>query len=584
MAKVVGDIAISVGADVSPLERDMARGGRSVDKFGRKFSAQTAKMERMAKRVAVAFAGITVAAGALAATANVVFDYTKNLRDFSQVAGVGVERFQSLTYAASQYGISQEKLSDILKDVNDKLGDFAQTGGGPMLDFFENIAPKVGVTIEQFRRLNSADALALYVDSLERANVSQADMTFYMEAIANDATRLIPLLANNASEMNRLEGAASELGVVIGEELVDRTARMANVWNTLVDSMRAKFVSFASMVLVGLDNIFGITDQGVISNQRALLLRLNSERAEVANQIRDEQERGTRSVIGPANTEIERLQGVLEAINEEYEIVNQEINRIETAMTEREAAEARLAEALANEGGGAETPGGGGGGGGTRGPSETDLERLKDGFASEREIIIADYEEKQALLQDFLEQKRLTQEEYNELEAKLQADHNQRMKDLEQAKRAATLQGLSGMFSDLSSLMSSENSKLFKIGQAAAIADATVTGYQAAVEAWEKGMKIGGPGMAAAFTAASLAKTGSLIAGIASQSPTGGGGGAPATGGGTGGGVTTPTPGTYYNVNLQGEGNISRGAVRGLIGMINDEIEDGAVLKGITVN
>jgi len=80
-----------------------------------------------------------------------------------------------------------DKVADIIKDVNDKIGDFIATGAGPMADFFENIAPKVGVTADQFARLSGQDALALYVKSLEAANLSQAEMTFYMEAIASDA-------------------------------------------------------------------------------------------------------------------------------------------------------------------------------------------------------------------------------------------------------------------------------------------------------------------------------------------------------------------------------------------------------------
>ena len=63
-----------------------------------------------------------------------------------------------------------------------------------MADFFENIAPQVGVTADQFRKLNGADALQLYVSSLQKANVSQNDMTFYLEAIASDASYLLPLL------------------------------------------------------------------------------------------------------------------------------------------------------------------------------------------------------------------------------------------------------------------------------------------------------------------------------------------------------------------------------------------------------
>jgi hypothetical protein len=111
-------------------------------------------------------------------------------------------------------------LADILKDVNDKFGDYIQTGAGPLADFFENIAPKIGVTAEQFKGLSSEQVLGLYVSSLEKANVSQAEMTFYMEAIANDATLLTRAFANNGSELDRLTQKARDMGLVVRSDVI----------------------------------------------------------------------------------------------------------------------------------------------------------------------------------------------------------------------------------------------------------------------------------------------------------------------------------------------------------------------------
>ena len=61
------------------------------------------------------------------------------------------------------------------------------------------------------------------------------------------------------------------------------------------------------------------------------------------------------------------------------------------------------------------------------------------------------------------------------------------------------------------------------------------------------------------------------------------GGGAAGAAGGAGGDVGGGRS-SFVQVDLQGEGAIGRGQVRDLIGLINDEIEDGAVLGGITVN
>ena len=577
MAKVVGDVAVEVSADIGPLQRGMKKGSQSVRGFERDFDKTARRMKVTAGKVAGAVGLITAALGTLGAAAQQVTATARELENLSRVSGVGVERFQTLSFAVKEYGIQQDKLADILKDTNDKIGDFLATGGGPLKDFFEEIAPKVGVTAEQFRGLNSADALELYVQTLQDANVNQAEMTFHMEAIANDAARLIPLFADNAKEMKRLEGAARDLGVVLDGDVVDRASRMHTVWDRLVDSMSAKWISFASTVLIGLDNIFGLTDAGQISNMNAKLNDLASERHDLINRLNAERERASRSMFGGNdNTEIERLKTVIEATEEEMNLVHDGMSKIQEAARQREESKKALEEALSGSGSGIKLDDDEDGGGAAR-FSEDDLDRLKERFASERELIAEDYEQKLEMLNEFLEKKKITQEEFLKLEEELQKKHNERMRNLEEAKRSAVLGALGGMFGDLASLMRTENERLFQIGKAASIAQATIKGYEAAVEAWDKGMKIGGPPLAAAFTAASLAKTGALISSIANTSSSGGGssGGAGGAGGAVGAGGAPQVQTQRVDLNIIGGDSRDRMVARQVIETLNSAQRDG---------
>lgn len=173
--------------------------------------------------LASAFAGLS-----LGRIVSETAQYGKEISRLAQVSSVGAEQFQALAYGAERVGISQEKLGDIFKDVGDKVGDFLETGGGGMADFFERIAPQVGVTAEQFRKLNGADALQLYVSSLEKANVSQNQMKFYLEAIASDSTYLLPLLQNNGEAFKKLGQEASDLGLILDEEVIQQSREFAD--------------------------------------------------------------------------------------------------------------------------------------------------------------------------------------------------------------------------------------------------------------------------------------------------------------------------------------------------------------------
>lgn len=152
---------------------------------------------------------------------------------FAQLSGTSVEEFQAWGFAAKNAGIEQDKLGDIFKDVQDKIGDFLQTGGGELKDFFTNVAPLAGVTAEQFRNLSGPDALQLYVSTLEKANLSQSEMVFYLEGIANDASLLLPLLRNNAEGFKSLREEAIELGLILDSQATKNLADFNQNLNTL---------------------------------------------------------------------------------------------------------------------------------------------------------------------------------------------------------------------------------------------------------------------------------------------------------------------------------------------------------------
>ncbi|EMZ49608.1 hypothetical protein HMPREF1223_12358 [Pseudomonas aeruginosa str. Stone 130] len=190
------------------------------------------EVEKNAAKVGAAI-GAATAAGitALAALTVSTVRNANEIANLASVANASTTEFQKYAAGAKLVGIEQEKLADIFKDVNDKVGDFLNTGGGALADFFENVAPKVGVTADQFRNLSGPQALGLYVSSLEKAKVSQSDMTFYLEAIASDATALLPLLRNNAEGFKTFGDAAQAAGAILDEKTIKSASELqAATW------------------------------------------------------------------------------------------------------------------------------------------------------------------------------------------------------------------------------------------------------------------------------------------------------------------------------------------------------------------
>jgi hypothetical protein len=215
----IGKLAVQITADTQGLKTGLNDAVSDTDRASK-------DMVNSIKAIGAAFAAVisvdmfkNMIVGAAEAS--------RQIDQLSRLSATSAANFQAQAYAAQQFGISNEKLADIFKDVQDKVGDFMQNGAGPLADFFKNIAPQVGVTADQFRNLGGPDALQLYVSSLEKANLSQSEMTFYLEAIASDSALLLPLLQNNGKAMKDLGDEAQRLGVILNDETIQANKSFA---------------------------------------------------------------------------------------------------------------------------------------------------------------------------------------------------------------------------------------------------------------------------------------------------------------------------------------------------------------------
>ena len=261
----LGVLTIDVVAKVSGFVAGMDKAERSSKKWRRQVEKDLQKASNAIK------IGAGVAVAALGTMVVQTANSARELQNLSRLSNTSTQDFQRLAYGARRFGIEQDKLADILKDTNDRIGDFIQTGGGPMADFFENVAPLVGVTADDFARLSGPEALQLYVKSLEDANLSQADMTFYMEAIASDATALIPLLKDNGREMRALGDEAERVGAVLSDVEIGQLEEMRRSFDQLsgaAEGVRNQVVMAAIPAVNDLMEI--LTDPSTIESAQTL--------------------------------------------------------------------------------------------------------------------------------------------------------------------------------------------------------------------------------------------------------------------------------------------------------------------------
>lgn len=160
MAENDGKLEIGFSVDHRALERGFRRSAQVGDQHlgalekraerakERLSASMGAAAERVAgsiKGIGAAFAGGLLGGFAISGAAdipNVIRDVTRSLAELkgeAQRAGIGVEDFQALEYAAKQSGVTIDALTDGLKEMQLRADEFILTGKGSGEEAFRRL-------------------------------------------------------------------------------------------------------------------------------------------------------------------------------------------------------------------------------------------------------------------------------------------------------------------------------------------------------------------------------------------------------------------------------------------------------------
>lgn len=165
---------------------------------------------KMAAKSLIAL-GVAAPTAAFAYMVKEAGDARQILQDAARL-NMDTTSYQQMTYAARQFGIENEKLADIMKDTNDKIGDFIMTGGGEAADIFEQLK----LEAKDFIGLSPDKALQKIANAAQ--GLSTQDKTFLFEAIADEASLLIPLLDEGGKKLDELKQKTLEKGMILSEQ------------------------------------------------------------------------------------------------------------------------------------------------------------------------------------------------------------------------------------------------------------------------------------------------------------------------------------------------------------------------------
>jgi len=169
---------------------------------------------------AFGFAGLAAAAalGALAVATQGAFDAMKSAADLTDAAdriGVGVEALQEWRYVADEAGVETATLEGVMEKLNGTLGKFKMgLGDAKLKPAFEEL----GITKDQLANVQTADQLLLLLaDTLGQVQDRAKQVALARTLGVEEA---LPVIRLGRQELERLTGAAHDLGLVLDQETV----------------------------------------------------------------------------------------------------------------------------------------------------------------------------------------------------------------------------------------------------------------------------------------------------------------------------------------------------------------------------
>lgn len=248
--------------------RDAADGTNRLGEAAEKSRGFLGKMGGVLKSVGFAVAGLTAAAGASIATLT-LFSRTqgeaaRNITNTSEALDFSTRKLQEWRLAGKEFNLEGDKVSDILKDVTEKIGDFSATGGGEGADVFEQL----NLRIRDFRNLAPDEQLLKLSAAITDLN-SRSEQIFFLESLSNDASLLLPLLENNAAALRKIASEAEASGAILSDKELADLVKANDIYNDidlklkgLVNRISVELAPTVAKTTEKLIDLFGTSEDG----------------------------------------------------------------------------------------------------------------------------------------------------------------------------------------------------------------------------------------------------------------------------------------------------------------------------------
>lgn len=440
------------------------------------------------------------------------------------------------------------------------------------------VLASVGIPALAFAFASSGEAAATFEDALERVEDAGRRLKQGQDILAMSNAELVATYGQHAAAVRDAAVAYTELAAasaraMLAERIQDMSEELRDFGGAVSSAFRSG-VTYAQS-LANISQQMGVTTRSAEEIQRALTRVQNAMTFEDRMQaLRDLQ-----TIFDNAGVAADTIPPALREALLEANSLAMAMAAVANEAERGAAAAAGMTSGvpLYNQPGGLTLPPapaggavpamrGGGGGGARSNPVQAQLESLQNSLMTQEEAQVASYERQQETLRLALEQRLITQQEYQAMMEAAQSQHGERMSQIDAYRYGSGLQQAEMFFGDMAGALANGNDAMMRASRSFAAAEALINAWRAYSQTiadptlpWFAKLAAGAKVLGAGLAAVNAIKGGGK----------GGGGGAATSAASGGGGVSR-----NVFINLTGD-TVSSRSVKGLIDQINDEIKRG---------
>ncbi|MGQ5972292.1 phage tail tape measure protein [Serratia sp. IR-2025] len=241
-SKSLGTLTIDLIAKTGGFVSGMDKAERASEKWRKQVQKDVADSSK-------ALAGIATAAMAAATAAGVAgyqllkstSEQVANTDKWAKSLNMSTQELLAWQFAAEKAGLSGENMSDIFKDLGDKIGDAVLNKSGEAVDALNAL----GLSAEKLAKASPDKQMLAIGEALGKIGTNSAKINI-LESIGNDLSKLLPLFDNNNEKLKQFIQLAKDYGVAPDPSSIDDLIKVNDIFQDMESQVKGLKIEIAS--------------------------------------------------------------------------------------------------------------------------------------------------------------------------------------------------------------------------------------------------------------------------------------------------------------------------------------------------